>query len=100
MNQCQLSVGSHDDATINFCHAHGITYEAYSPLRGHEMSLPAVKKVAAGVGKSGAQVILRWIVQQGHILATSADNEEYDQEDMDLFSWSLSPADMATLSAI
>ena len=77
VNQCQLSVGSHDDATIDFCRAHGITYEAYSPLRGNEMSQQAVKKIAATHGKSGAQVILRWIVQQGHILATSADNTEY-----------------------
>lgn len=100
VNQCQLSVGSHDDDTINFCRAHGITYEAYSPLRGHEMALPAVKKIAASHGKSGAQVILRWIVQQGHVLATSADNAQYDKEDMDLFSWSLTSAEMAILSAV
>ena len=100
VNQCQMSVGSHDDATIAFCRAHAITYEAYSPLRGGEMSKPAVKQIAASHGKSGAQVILRWIVQQGHVLATSADNAEYDQEDMDLFSWSLTASDMATLTAI
>ena len=34
VNQCQMAVGSHDDATRTFCKQHGITYEAWSPI-GH-----------------------------------------------------------------
>jgi diketogulonate reductase-like aldo/keto reductase len=93
-------VGEHDDATIAFCRTHGIQYEAYSPLRGGEMTLPAVTAVAAAHNKSGAQVVLRWIVQQGHLLATSADNAQYDKEDLDLFTWNLTDVEMARLSAI
>lgn len=100
INQCKLSVGAHDDVTISFCKAHGIQYEAYSPLRGGEMSLPAVEKIGTSHGKSGAQVVLRWIIQQGHLLATSADNAGFDKEDLDLFDWSLTAAEMETLSAI
>jgi len=100
VNQCKLSVGAHDDVTIAFCKAHAIQYEAYSPLKGGEMSLPAVKKIGASHGKSGAQVVLRWIVQRGHLLATSSDDAAYDREDLELFDWTLTAAEMATLSAI
>eukprot|EP01050_Picozoa_sp_SAG11_P008583 SAG11_NODE_766_length_7274_cov_11.526690_5_plen_282_part_00 len=133
VNQCKLSVGSHDDKTIAFCKQHKIhcecalaiclrnrrlvvlrkqckanpgifttvaADEAYSPLRGGEMELPAVKKIAAAHSKSGAQVVLRWIIQQGHLVATSSDKASWDREDLDLFDWELTAAEMATLSAL
>ena len=31
------TIGGHDDDTIKFCQAHGITYEAYSPLGGDDL---------------------------------------------------------------
>ena len=34
VNQCELSVVFHDDATIEYCRAHGITYQSFSPLCG------------------------------------------------------------------
>ena len=34
LNQCELSVSYHDDATIAFCQQHGIVYQSYSPLCG------------------------------------------------------------------
>eukprot|EP01052_Picozoa_sp_SAG31_P015010 SAG31_NODE_953_length_10799_cov_4.245657_1_plen_65_part_00 len=64
------------------------------------MELPAVKKIAAAHSKSGAQVVLRWIIQQGHLLATSSDKASWDREDLDLFDWELTAAEMATLSAL
>ena len=101
LNQCQMSIGSHDDDTIAFCKSHNITYQAYSPLRHLNFSDPRVTSVATahGVGGNGgsnpatrdlptapspralrgprrcqvqsAQVALRWINQQGVALATS-----------------------------
>lgn len=57
-----MHIGRHDDATIKFSQAHGITYEAYSPLGGPDlggksvMGYPAVKAAAAAHKVSGAQV--------------------------------------------
>ena len=62
VNQCQMSVGSHDDATIAFCQKNNIAYEAYSPLgRGSlNTSDPRIVKIAANhPGKSTFQVCLR-----------------------------------------
>ena len=67
INQCQMSVGIHDDATIKYCQQHKVAYEAYSPLgRGSlNTSDPRIVQIAKNhPGKSVFQVCLRWIVQQ------------------------------------
>lgn len=103
VNQCQMSIGSHDDATIAFCQDHGITYEAYSPLRHVDFSDATVNKIATAHGKSVAQIALRWINQQGVILATSpGSNEQHAKEDLDVYvnPFDLTDEEMAELSAI
>jgi len=111
INQCSLSVGYHDDATIKYCDDNKITYMAYSPLcggpngsscrHGSVMSLPQVKSIAGAHGVSAAQVALKWIVQQGRPLATAVWVEDYMTEDLDLWAWgNLTDAEMATLTAV
>ena len=111
VNQCSLSVGYHDDATIKYCDENSIVYMGYSPLcggangsschHGGVMSIPEVKTVAAAHSVSTAQVALKWIVQQGRPLATAVAVAEYDKEDLDLWSWgNLTEAEMGRLSAV
>ena len=50
--------------------------------------------------RSAAQVALRWLVQQNITVVTAASNPTYISEDIDLFSFALTPAEMATLAAI
>ena len=47
-----------------------------------------------------AQVALRWLVQSGHPFVTASGLTNYDAEDLDIFSWTLSEADMQTLDAV
>lgn len=49
---------------------------------------------------TGAQVALRWLVQSGHPFVTASGLTNYDAEDLDIFSWTLSEADMQTLDAV
>lgn len=109
---CKVSY--HDDATMDYCKAKGITYQSFSPLCGgfngsscsahggvNVLTIPEVINIAAEMGVEPAQVALKWIVQQGYPLATAAWDVEYMEEDLDLWSWGdLSDADMATLSSI
>ena len=57
-----------------------------------------VKAVAKAHGVSAAQVALRWVAQQGVLVLTSATNPEYLREDMDIFGFALSGAEMALLA--
>jgi diketogulonate reductase-like aldo/keto reductase len=110
VNQDSLSVGHHDDDTMDFCDAHGITYMAYSPLcggfngsscqHGNVMTLPEVKSMAKVHGVSPAQIALKWIVQQGRPLACASWKKEYMQEDLDLWSFNLTESEMKTLTAV
>ena len=103
INQCEMYVGNHDDATIEFCKQHDILYEAYSPLgRGKlNTSDPRIVKIAANhPGKSTFQVVLRWIVQQDCAMAVSSTKLSHDLSDLDLFDFELSAAEMQTLSSM
>lgn len=97
VNQCSLSVGHHDDETMQHCDKLGIVYQSYSPLcggfsgssckHGNVMTLPEVKKIAEAHKVSPAQVALKWIVQQGRPLAVASSSQKYMEEDLDLWSW-------------
>ena len=46
------------------------------------------------------QVALRWLVQQNITVVTAANDAEYIREDIDLYSFKLTSAEMATLAAL
>ena len=47
VNQCSMSIGNHDDATIAYSKSKGITYEAYSPLRRVNLGDPKIAAIGA-----------------------------------------------------
>ena len=85
INQCAMSVGSHDDETISYCAQHSIQYEAYSPLgRGKlNVSDPRIVEIASNHnGMSVYQVCLRWIAQQNIPFALSSTTLSHDLSDL------------------
>lgn len=114
VNQCGHSVGAHnnthrpkiggDDATAKFCADNGISYSAYSPLGGLSgldiYKNPRVVAIGKAHNKSPAQIALRWLVQQNITVVTAADKASYETEDMDLFSFTLTDAEMSALAAL
>ena len=104
VNQFKYHIGMGTDpiGLLSYCKEHGIAAQAYSPLGDDSSELISGKFVtAAGAahGKSGAQVALKWIWQHGVAVTTKADKKEYLQEDLDLFGWSLTDAEMAEADA-
>jgi 2,5-diketo-D-gluconate reductase A len=57
-----------------------------------------VTSIGEKYGKSGAQVALKWVVQQGIPVIPKAHNAAYQKENFELFDWTLSAGDMAALS--
>ncbi len=43
---------------------------------------------------------MKWILQAGHALVTASEKADYDEEDLDLWSFVLSEDEMAQLSAV
>ena len=106
VNQCCLCVGYRQNESIAFARKHGITYQAYSPLGGKDiggtsvLDYPQLKAIAGRLGKSTAQVALRWLAQAGHPFVTATGRQDYIEEDLGIFEFALEPADMAALDAI
>ena len=76
--------------------------EAYSPL-GHTgapvLKMKAVLDVASAVNRTAAAVALKYIVQKNHSFVTASETSLYDKEDLDLFGWQLTEAQVAELDA-
>lgn len=117
VNQAGFAIGSplnatlgRDWGTIQRCRELGITYEAYAPFgerdataptsRVDVLNDPTVKRVAARNNVTTALVGLRWILQHGMAVVTSGANPEYQREDLQVFDFALSSADMAMLDGV
>jgi diketogulonate reductase-like aldo/keto reductase len=82
----------------------GMAFEAYTPLGrgviGGVLEEPLVKTIAERVGRTPAQVVLRWHLQQGHIAIPRSGNLGRALENLAVFDFALAPADMAALSGL
>jgi 2,5-diketo-D-gluconate reductase A len=110
VNQLLYHVGMSGSADpsglIELNRKRGIMVQAYSPLQGSNnyasvlLSNPIVTKIASAHKKSAAQVLLKWVVQQGHALATATVKRDYMLEDLDLYGFTLTSAEVDELSAL
>ncbi len=87
---------------LEFCRANQIQLEAWSPLfRGGEvLSDPAIVEIAKTHGKTPAQVILRWDLQQGVITIPKSVHKERIQENSEVFDFTLSAEEMDRIAAL
>ena len=80
---------------------HGIAVEAWSPIaQGAVNDDTAIKGIAAKVGRSPAQVALRWHVQRGDIVFPKSMKAERMAENFALFDFELAADDMAEITAL
>jgi 2,5-diketo-D-gluconate reductase A len=101
VNQVQVSPFEYRRGLIAMANERGILTEAYSPLgTGRHVSNRVVRKAAARVGRSSAQVLLRWCVQHDLIVLPKSTHRERIAENAQIFDFTLSPDDMAQLDAL
>lgn len=81
--------------------AHGIATEAWSPLaQGAVLTDPAVLAIAAAHGRTPAQAILRWHLQQGRIIIPKSVTPSRMAENLDILDFELSADELASLDAL
>lgn len=79
---------------------YGVHIEAWAPFgegRNGIFENEVLVNIGKKYGKSSAQVILRWLVQRGVILACKTTNTEQMKENLDVFDFELSSADMGEI---
>jgi 2,5-diketo-D-gluconate reductase A len=80
---------------------HGILTEAWSPIaQGAVLKDPTITAIAERVGKSAAQVTLRWHVQRGDIVFPKSTTPSRIRENFELFDFELTDDDMTAITAL
>lgn len=83
---------------------HNIALQAWYPLggRGNDsiMGEPLIGELAKAHGKSSAQVILRWHVQQGNIVIPGSKTPSHIAQNIELFDFALTDEEMARIAAL
>ena len=98
VNQIELHPALRQAETVAFNAAHGIATEAWSPLaQGAMLSNPVIVRLAEAIGRTPAQLILRWHLQQGRIVIPTSVTPARIAENLAVFDFEL---DAAALSAI
>lgn len=101
VNQIELHPGFAQRELRAFHAKHGIATESWSPLaQGGITKEKAILDLARKHGKSPAQVTLRWHLQHGLIVIPKSVTPARIRENIDVFDFELSDAEMAAIDAI
>jgi diketogulonate reductase-like aldo/keto reductase len=101
VDQIQFSPLRYRSGLLKACEQLGVAAEAYSPLgTGRHLSNPVVHRVAQRLGRTPAQVLLRWCLQQGLPVIPKSTHRDRIAENAQVFDFDLSPQDVAELDAL
>ena len=101
VNQIEVNPYLTNEAVRAYGTDHGIVTEAWSPIaRGGVLDDPTIVAIAERVGRTPAQVTLRWHVQRGDVIFPKSVNPSRLRENLQLFDFELSADDLTAISAL
>ena len=103
VNQIELHPYHQQPEVTAFGREHGIATEAWGPLGQGKyplLELPEVTGPAEAHGKSPAQVVLRWHIQQQHIVFPKSNSKQRIAENFDIFDFELTPEEISAIDAL
>lgn len=103
VNQIELHPQFTQHETRDVCLAHGIAVESYSPLGSGKSTMledSTLTDIGQKHGKTPAQVILRWHIQNGLIVIPKSVRPERIEENFTIFDFELDEQDMALIATL
>jgi diketogulonate reductase-like aldo/keto reductase len=98
VNQVELHVFLQQPELIKYCQDNNIVVEAYSPLaRAKAMDNRVILNIAKKHGKTYAQVMLRWLLQQDLVVLPKSVTPSRIEENIDIFDFELDQSDLELL---
>ncbi len=101
VNQIEAHPYFTNDAVREYGRKHGIVTEAWSPIaQGGVLEDPTITQIADKVGKTPAQVVLRWHLGRGDIVFPKSVTPSRMKENFELFDFELEPGDVDAITAL
>ncbi len=101
VNQVEVHPYFTNDEVRAYGAEHGILTEAWSPIaQGGVLKDPTIAAIAERVGRTAAQVTLRWHIQRGDIVFPKSTTPSRISENFELFDFELTDDDMTAISAL
>ena len=105
MTQNEIHPYYQEKEVVKFMYEHGIVIEGWYPFggRGHTQAMfsnETIQEIAKAHGKSPAQVILRWDLQNGVAVIPGSSNPDHQKENIFVFDFELTDEEMARINAL
>jgi 2,5-diketo-D-gluconate reductase A len=101
INQIEVHPYLANRAVRDYGREHGIATEAWSPIaQGWVLDDSTITQIAEKVGKTPAQVVLRWHIQNGNIVFPKSVTPARIEENFDLFDFELESGDMDEIDGL
>lgn len=101
INQIELHPDFQQRAARAFHEKHGIATQSWSPLgQGKLLGHPAIADIAAKLGRTAAQVIIRWHIDNGLVVIPKSVTPSRIAENFNVFDFKLSADDQDTLNGL
>ena len=101
VNQIELHPGHQQSELRDFHRRHGIVTEAWSPLgQGAALNDPRIGEIADELGRTPAQVVLRWHIELGNVVIPKSVTPARIKENFDVFGFELGAERMRRLEEL
>lgn len=103
INQVELHPLLTQSQLITFCEKQAITIMAYRPFAHGAPALlenNTLKNIASKYNKQVSQIILRWLIQQGHCVIPKASNETHLKQNINIFDFKLIDEDISKVNTL
>jgi 2,5-diketo-D-gluconate reductase A len=101
INQVEIQPWLQQRELRDFDAARGIVTEAWSPLaRGRVIGDPTLEAIGEKHGKSSAQIVIRWHLEQGLVVIPKSNSIERIRENSQVFDFELDATDLAAIEAL
>ncbi|PWN43680.1 putative 2,5-didehydrogluconate reductase [Ceraceosorus guamensis] len=101
VNQIEYSPFFQRNEIVRECLKHDIKIQSYSPLgKGAFVDLPELKQIADVHKKTPSQLLIRYVLQKGHIVIPKSVTPSRIEENADVYDFELSGQEIAKLDAL
>lgn len=101
VNQCEHHPYLDQTKLMAATKRHGMAFVAYCPLgRAEALDEPVIKDIAGRLGRSPAQIVLRWQIEKGCVAIPKSVHPARIRQNLDIAGFELSAPDIAAMDAL